>query len=213
MARRRKRKQNEMITLMFLGVGALVILTIIAINNPWSIVSIIFTLILICVAFVGIYSFWGSIGVKAERVKRLKLFAPVRSTPEMGFFTPTEFESYVGTIYESLGYNVTVTKQSGDGGIDLILKKKDEVVAVQVKRYMKGGVGRPEIQRLVGASLHNFNKMIFVTTSYYSNEAREYAVQHGVELIDGDTLSAMAQKVFGPDYIHKALSSKLLREK
>lgn len=211
MTRRQWRKlERKPIAILLIG-GSLVVLTIIAINNPWSIISILFVLTLICFVFVGIYTSWGSAEIKAGRVERFKRYGHIRSPIEMGFFTPTEFEKYVGTLYENLGYDVTVTKQSGDGGVDLILKKNEEITAVQVKRYTKGRVGRPEIQRLVGASIKKSHKMIFVTTSFYSNEAREYAQEHGVELVDGEGLSLMAEKVFGSDYIHKALSAKILQ--
>jgi restriction system protein len=211
MARRRK-KQNQILAIS-LGLGALLLLTVIAVNSPWAIVSIAFIIILICGAGVGIATLWGTVEKETRRVEKTKRFASVRSPVQMAFLTPTDFERYVAMLYENLGYESTVTKQSGDGGIDIVLKNKDITAAIQVKRYTKGNVGRPEVQRLVGASLNKFNRMIFVTTSNYSNEAREYGLQHNVELIDGDGLARMAERVFGPDYIHKALSFSIMQRK
>lgn len=45
------------------------------------------------------------------------------------------FEKEMGKLYEKLGYCVTVTPESGDGGIDLLLKKDGITSIVQCKAY------------------------------------------------------------------------------
>jgi restriction system protein len=79
-------------------------------------------------------------------------------------------------------------------GIDGIIKEDRlglEVVYIQAKRW-KDTVGRPEIQRFVGA-LHgqNARKGVFITTSGFSNGAIQYAdgLSDKVVLIDGETLA------------------------
>ena len=95
-----------------------------------------------------------------------------------------------------MGYDVKVTPQTNDGGYDLLLEKNEDRVIVECKCYnTKHSVGRPAIQKLVGANKVVFaNKMFFVTTSDFSAGARTYAEETGVELYNGKTLMDMLQK-------------------
>jgi restriction system protein len=72
----------------------------------------------------------------------------------------------------------------GDAGLD--------VVYVQAKRYTDRHVGRPDIQAFVGA-LHGAqaSRGVFITTSRFSSEARDYAerVNARLILIDGPELA------------------------
>ena len=68
-------------------------------------------------------------------------------------------------------------------------------IYIQAKRYgEKNGVGREEIQKFVGAlAVAQSNKGVFITTSYYSKGAMEYANNlHGstsLVLINGQQLA------------------------
>lgn len=67
---------------------------------------------------------------------------------------PTEFEELAGRLLAAMGYdNVTVTRRSADGGVDVLAEIQAGVLelrtAVQVKR-MKGNVGRPVVSQLRG---------------------------------------------------------------
>src|ERR687890_103002 len=82
---------------------------------------------------------------------------------------------------------------SGDEGIDGIINEDRlglEVIYIQAKRW-QATVGRPEIQKFVGA-LHgqNARKGIFITTSDFSNGAIQYTegLSAKVILVDGETL-------------------------
>jgi len=87
-----------------------------------------------------------------------------------------------------------VLGKSGDGGIDGIINEDRlglDVIYLQAKRW-ENDVGRPEIQKFVGALAgHNANKGVFLTTSNYTKEARDYAskVSSKVVLIDGAMLA------------------------
>ncbi len=84
----------------------------------------------------------------------------------------------------------------GDGGIDGIIKEDKlglDVIYIQAKRW-EGTVGRPDIQRFVGA-LHGFQsrKGVFITTSNFSTEAIDYIskIDNKIALIDGDRLAQL----------------------
>jgi restriction system protein len=47
-----------------------------------------------------------------------------------------EFEMYVAAVFRGLGYNVAMTKTTGDFGVDLVLTKDAKRTAVQCKRAL-----------------------------------------------------------------------------
>lgn len=115
-----------------------------------------------------------------------------------------EFEKLVVLLLQAMGYggeiknSGLVTKQSNDGGIDGIIK--EDILGlgrihIQAKRYkLDSGVGREAIQSFVGAlAVAQSNKGVFITTSYFTKAALEYADSLNgsttVVLIDGEKLS------------------------
>jgi len=110
---------------------------------------------------------------------------------------PNFFERLVVELLLKMGYGGSrkdagkAIGKSGDEGIDGIIKEDKlglDTVYIQAKRW-EGSVGRPEIQKFVGA-LHGkgAKKGIFITTSNFSKEAIEYAsnmYDPKVVLIDG----------------------------
>jgi restriction system protein len=84
--------------------------------------------------------------------------------------------------------------RSGDGGIDGIIKEDRlglDVIYIQAKRW-ESGVSRPEIQKFAGALQgRRARKGIFITTSSFSKEAREFAssIDSKLVLVDGDELA------------------------
>ena len=88
----------------------------------------------------------------------------------------------------------TVTPYGHDGGIDGVINEDTlglDVICLQAKRW-DNTVGRPEIQKFVGA-LHGkrAKKSVFLTTSNFSADAMEYVrtIDSKVVLIDGLMLS------------------------
>ena len=84
--------------------------------------------------------------------------------------------------------------RSGDEGIDGIIKEDKlglDVIYIQAKRW-ENVVGRPEIQKFVGALAgQGAKKGVFITTSRYTNEAKEYQPRNETKivLIDGEKLA------------------------
>lgn len=114
--------------------------------------------------------------------------------------SPDFFERLVVKLLVAMGYgghfehSARVTKRSHDEGIDGIIKEDKlglDNVYIQAKRYDKGSVGRGEIQSFVGAlSGQRATKGVFITTSDFTREAREFtpALDMRVALIDGKQL-------------------------
>lgn len=89
-----------------------------------------------------------------------------------------------------------VTGGVGDEGIDGTIfedKLGLDVIYIQAKRWANT-VGRPELQRFAGALQgQRARKGVFVTTSQFSSEARDYAsaVDTRIVLIDGVRLAEL----------------------
>lgn len=118
--------------------------------------------------------------------------------------SPTFFERLVVELLVKMGYGGSRSEaaravgQTGDGGIDGIIDEDRlglDTIYIQAKRWnLNNTVGRPEIQRFVGALMgRRARKGIFITTSDFSMEARNYVnnIDFKVVLIDGKRLAEM----------------------
>ena len=96
-----------------------------------------------------------------------------------------------------MGYKSRTTKASRDFGVDVIAKKEDEIVAIQVKKYKDYPVGNKEVQMLLGAMQMRkirANKSIIITTSRFTKSAFEQADGCPIELWDGKKLNKVIRK-------------------
>ena len=127
---------------------------------------------------------------------RTELLALVKS------MSPTFFEHLVLDLLLKMGYGGSrddsgfMTNPGADEGIDGIVNEDQlglDVIYLQAKRW-ENTVGRPEIQRFVGA-LHGrrAKKGVFLTTSTFSPDARDYVatIDPKVVLIDGLKLAQL----------------------
>jgi len=116
--------------------------------------------------------------------------------------SPKFFEILVVDLMVAIGYGGSRSDagrsigQSGDEGIDGIIKEDRlglDVIYLQAKRW-DGSVGRPEIQKFVGA-LHGkrAKKGVFITTGNFTTEAISYVatIDPKVILIDGRELAEL----------------------
>lgn len=125
--------------------------------------------------------------------------------------TPDFFEKLVVELMERMGYGRgEVTQKSRDEGIDGIVyqdKLGFDVIYVQAKRYdMDKTVGRPELQKFSGAIPEKNAKGLFVTTAKFSADAKQYADERHIILIDGQKLAQlMIEHDFGvsTEYVYK----------
>ena len=117
--------------------------------------------------------------------------------------TPTFFEKVVVSLLVAMGYGGSIedagktTKRTGDDGIDGVIKEDRlglDVIHLQAKRWSNAVVGRPEIQNFAGSlEGQRGRKGVFITTSSFSNEAREYVsrIEKKIILIDGAELARL----------------------
>lgn len=116
--------------------------------------------------------------------------------------SPQFFEQLIVDLVVAMGYGGSVNDagraigKSGDEGIDGIIKEDVlglDMIFLQAKRWkIESTVSRPEIQGFVGSLVgKKASKGIFITTSKFSKEAKEYAqgLEKRVVLIDGQELT------------------------
>ncbi len=128
-----------------------------------------------------------------------------RLLEQIGDMSPEFFERLVLDLMLAMGYGGSreeagaVTEAGADGGIDGIINEDQlglETIYLQAKRWANT-VGRPEIQKFVGA-LHGkrARKGVFLTTSAFTREAVEFAanIEAKVVLIDGGRLAELMIK-------------------
>ena len=115
--------------------------------------------------------------------------------------SPLFFESLVVELMLAMGYGGSrkdagqATQYTQDGGIDGIIKEDKlglDMIYLQAKRYTDKTIGRPDIQAFSGAlDMHHAKKGVFITTSNFSKEARQYAasIEKRIVLINGEELT------------------------
>lgn len=118
--------------------------------------------------------------------------------------SPIFFERLVVELLVKMGYGGSIKDagkaigKTGDEGIDGTIKEDKlglDIIYIQAKKWKPGNiVGRPEIHKFVGALAgQGAKKGIFITTSTFSKEAREYIPKNETKivLIDGQQLSQL----------------------
>jgi restriction system protein len=116
--------------------------------------------------------------------------------------SPQFFERLVIDVLVKMGYGGSRKEagqaigKAGDEGIDGIIKEDKlglDIIYIQAKRW-GNPVGRPEIQKFVGA-LHGqrARKGIFITTSNFTRDALDYVknIESKIILIDGALLAEL----------------------
>ncbi|MCI2418611.1 restriction endonuclease [Saccharopolyspora sp. K220] len=114
---------------------------------------------------------------------------------------PDAFERLAQRLLREAGFiNATVTRRTGDGGIDGLGVYRMSLVSFpvffQCKRY-KGSVGSAAIRDFRGAMAGRGDKGLLITTGSFTSEAKAEATRDGappVDLIDGQRLCALLKE-------------------
>ena len=97
-----------------------------------------------------------------------------------------EFEDHVARIARACGVPVIMTPLTGDWGVDLVVGRRPDRLAVQCKRQSRP-VGAGAVQEVVaGAPMHDCTQTMVVTNHDFTPAARKLAELHGCVLVGGD---------------------------
>jgi len=106
-----------------------------------------------------------------------------------------QFEKLVALVYRKLGY--TVTRRGGanpDGGIDLLIEKDGQRLAVQCKHWKTWNVGVKPVREFLGALTDvGITKGVLITLCGYTGEAKQLADKHGIEIVNELGLAKMIE--------------------
>lgn len=124
------------------------------------------------------------IGFKLWRKSRKTARLRKAGMKEIDMMTGEEFEQFLGELFKRRGFKVSYTATSGDYGADLILKDREDIIAVQAKRY-SSTVGVKAVQEIIGAvKMYDATEAWVVTNSYFTKQAIKLATINDVYLID-----------------------------
>ena len=111
------------------------------------------------------------------------------------------FEQLCAAYFERIGFRAEVADFGADGGVDIRLYVKDAThpnVIVQCKSWRTYKVGVKEVRELFGVmSSLAVNKSVFVTSSVFTKEAKEFAEGIKMHLLDGCDLLAKIETLPG----------------
>lgn len=129
-----------------------------------------------------------------HRIKLLDKQSGIESIRDMSW---QDFELLVGEAFRRKGFEVKEKGGGGaDGGIDLVLTKIGKKSIVQCKRWKTFSIGVPLIRELYGVmTSERANDCIFVSSGNYTAEARLFAEDKPIWLIDGPELLEMVAGV------------------
>ncbi|WRF46301.1 restriction endonuclease [Helicobacter pylori] len=140
-------------------------------------------LLLKLLALLGVFSMLVLFQGVISSYKKCQLKCALQKIDAMNGF---EFEEYSKIFFTSKGFEVSITKKSGDYGADLIAEKDGIKWAVQAKRYSHK-VSPKAIQEVVSSkAYYACEKACVITNSYFTQAAQKLAQANGVILIDRD---------------------------
>lgn len=146
--------------------------------------------ILLWVFFIGIYAL-----IQIFRIIKRRELRRYFTIDHLQRLSPTHFEWYVIELFNTIGYKIEWTWQTGDEGIDGIgTDREGNKLILQMKRYADTSKIQTEHMRAFFWALdyHDIDIGIYVTTGYATSGVREAIEKHRkkkkVILIDKDRL-------------------------
>jgi hypothetical protein len=105
-----------------------------------------------------------------------------------------DFEHALAEIFSRHGYDVSLTKSSGDEGVDISLRKDNRIGIVQCKRWGKP-VGVSVLRDVLGTRIaHKADFAIVACTGGFTRPARTFAQQHAISLLTLENILKMNEK-------------------
>lgn len=128
-------------------------------------------------------------------------FSGIYSTEKIDNMEGHEFEYWCADILRRNGYcNVTVTRGSGDQGVDVLAERGGIKYAVQCKRYSSDLSNTPIQEVYAGKDFYGCQIGVVMTNSHFTKGARELAEKTGVLLWDREELIKLASNSSGDGF-------------
>lgn len=118
-----------------------------------------------------------------------------------------ELEFLCAVAYEHMGFEVVVTPEGNDDGVDVFAKSADlgkkGLVVIQAKKWAKSNpVGKREVRELLGTmDLHKATKGVLVTTGRYESGALKMGEEDPrLELLESNKVLLLLNEYCGTDW-------------
>lgn len=136
---------------------------------------------------IGLYLLWVRSNRQAHEEKERRLRALKIS--QVDSMSGPAFEHYVARLLQDRGYSATVTKSSGDFGVDILASRNTTLYAIQCKRQSRN-VSRRAVSDAVAGQIHyGRDTAMVVTNAWFTAGARTLARSTGCELVDRSLLT------------------------
>lgn len=184
--------RNALISLTFLGAAMTGLDSIIDTSGTLDLPSLL--TVLTCLG-IGLYS-----GYKVIQKLPAIRFAHWSDSDisDVDSMTGLEFEHFTANLLSRIGYtNVSVTKSSGDHGIDVLAQRDGTSYAIQCKNYINKLDNTPVQEVYAGKDYYQRDVGVVITNSTFTAGARELADALGILLWDRQILIEMIRKANG----------------
>ncbi len=128
----------------------------------------------------------------------LSTSGPSQPSANLHNLTGIQFEELITSLLTREGFRAQMTKASGDGGIDVVAVLEKPLVGgkclIQCKRFAPTTlVGAAVVREFYGAvsADRKIVKGILITTSGFTEQAKSFAEEVGIELVDMEKLSRL----------------------
>ncbi len=108
-----------------------------------------------------------------------------------------QFEELVAEAYRRQGYSVVENTSAGpDGGVDIRIHKAGETHLVQCKQWRSSKIGVNVVRELYGVmTAESATSGIVVCSGMYTEEAKNFAADKPIDLVDGRQLERLIANV------------------
>lgn len=139
---------------------------------------------------------------KKSEIDRLKKII-FSNTIYLSKLSPIEFETAIMELYRNQGFDVIQTKATNDGGKDGIAFKDGKKYLIECKKYdFANKIGRPLLQKFFAAMIEeSADEGFFVTTSFFTKTAYNYANSNRIKLVDYEDLTSLYRMVYSCEKI------------
>jgi restriction system protein len=156
---------------------------------PEPLNSLLFFVGILMIASIEIYPWLKNLQLSRDSLHQ------VIAVEELTAMTPRQFEEFTAATYRALGYKVKHVGQSGDHGVDLILRTPlGRKWVVQCKRWREP-VGEATVRELYGTLHHEgAERAILVTSAEITPPAEAWARGKPIDLVDGAAFLALVER-------------------
>ena len=179
-----RRKNNNLATLILLALSLVIFISLVNFIAE-NLYSVFFILVILITAISGFYFINN---IKKNKYTNYK-YSKVNKYVDIDSLEGEEFEAYVASMLNDLGYTTEITKRSYDYGVDVIATDFFGIrIGIQCKRYSKT-VGISAVQQAIAAkAYYNLDHVVVLTNQGFSNPAKNLAQANNCILIDRNRL-------------------------